>query len=94
MIKSSYNRHHTLSIILKQEQIMPNLTKTLSANLERRSVLVQLRMTDSDKNHTDKICQSMEVQINRLAYEFFRFGLDQFLAENPQFKETETETTE
>lgn len=66
---------------------MSNLTKTLTTALERRSVLVQLRMTDSDKIITDKICETMDVQINRLVYELFKYGLDQYLTENPNLKE-------
>lgn len=68
---------------------MSNLTKTLTTALERRSVLVQLRMTGSDKVITDKICETMDVQINRLVYELFKYGLDQYLAENPNLKEVE-----
>lgn len=67
---------------------MATLTKQLLKNLERRDVLVQLRMSPSDKLLIDKICDDMGVQINRITYELFKYGLDQYLAENPQFKET------
>ncbi len=66
---------------------MSNLTKQLQSSMERRTVLLQIRVTPSEKKIVDKICDDMNIRINKLSYELFRYGLDQYLIENPQFVE-------
>lgn len=63
---------------------MSNLTKQLQGSLERRTKLVQIRVSDSDKALIDNICDALDIRINKLGYEFFRYGLDQYKKENPK----------
>lgn len=71
---------------------MTSLTKKLKSSLERRTNLVQIRVSDSEKELVDNICETMEIRINKLGYQLFRYGLDQYAKENPklikQFEET------
>lgn len=63
---------------------MSNLTKQLKGSLERRTKLVQIRVSDSEKDLVDNICESLDIRINKLGYELFRYGLEQYKKENPQ----------
>lgn len=63
---------------------MSTLTKQLKGSLERRTNLVQIRVSDSEKALIDNICESMDIRINKLGYELFRYGLEQYKKENPK----------
>ncbi len=72
---------------------MTSLTKQLKVSLERRTNLVQIRVSDTEKELIDKICEAMGIRINKLGYQLFRYGLDQYAKENPklikQFEEAD-----
>ncbi len=61
-----------------------NITKQLQVSLERRTNLIQVRVSDTEKKQIDDICELMDIRINKLCYEMLKFGLEQYLKENPQ----------
>lgn len=64
-----------------------NITQQLKESLERRTNLVQIRVSDTEKSQIDYICERLDIRINKLGYEFLRFGFEQFLKENPELKQ-------
>ncbi len=65
---------------------MTNLIKHLKNTTEKKSKLVQLRVSESEKKLLDAICEQMSIRQNKLAYELLRFGLDQYIKENPEIE--------
>lgn len=61
-----------------------SITKRIKESLERRTNLIQIRVSDTEKQKIDDICTLMDIRINKLCYEMFSFGLEQYLKENPQ----------
>ncbi len=63
--------------------------KKIKSNTEKKSKLVQVRVTETDKSLIEHISDTMNIRQNKLVYVLIEYGLERFLAENPQFSQEE-----
>lgn len=71
---------------------MTNIARYLQHNTaNKRPNVVQIRISDTDKNRLEQLAQKYGVTVSRLVYELFRFSIDLYDLNNPNNKDINNE---